>query len=75
MAKHLCDLHGAALTKAIKKSCPSVTIFGMGGSKMKEAGVEIVHDINKLTAMGIVEVKRSSCTDLHIRHPFSKGDL
>ncbi|XER13298.1 hypothetical protein SATMO3_35490 [Sporomusa aerivorans] len=42
---------------------------------MKEAGVEIVHDINKLTAMGIVEVKRSSCTDLHIRHPFSKGDL
>lgn len=61
------DLHGAALTKAIKKLCPSATVFGMGGSKMKEAGVEIIHDINELAAMGIVEVAKSISKLLRLR--------
>lgn len=61
------DLHGASLTKAIKEICPNATVFGMGGSKMKEAGVEIVHDINELAAMGIVEVARSIPQLLRLR--------
>ncbi|MDF2873882.1 MAG: Lipid-A-disaccharide synthase [Sporomusa sp.] len=53
------DLHGASLATALKKICSNVRIFGMGGSKMREAGVEIVHDINDLATMGFIEIATS----------------
>ncbi len=53
------DLHGASLAKALKKIQPSAKIFGMGGSNMREAGVEIVHDIDDLAFMGLIEIAKS----------------
>ncbi|MBI5207560.1 MAG: lipid-A-disaccharide synthase [Candidatus Firestonebacteria bacterium] len=50
------DLHGALLAENIFKLAPSIRIFGVGGYKMKTAGVEIFFDIKDLAVIGITEV-------------------
>lgn len=50
------DTHAASVAKALKNVYPEVTMFGMGGSRMAEAGVQIVYDIKQLGYIGIVEI-------------------
>ncbi len=50
------DLHGSLLAKAIKKLDSSIKLFGMGGEKMRQAGVEIIFDSPALAVTGFIEV-------------------
>lgn len=50
------DLHGANLAKAFRQLDPSIELFGMGGSQMKDAGVRIIYDIANLGFIGIGEI-------------------
>ena len=50
------DLHGANLARAIKAQRPDVRIRGLGGSGMREAGVEIIADPTAVAVIGLVEV-------------------
>ena len=50
------DLHGSALAVALFKKDPSLQIMGIGGSAMKQAGVDIRFDSALLGIVGIVEV-------------------
>jgi lipid-A-disaccharide synthase len=50
------DLHCAKLAEKLKKICPSITLFGMGGKLMAQAGVQIEYDISDLSVMGITDV-------------------
>ena len=50
------DLQAAHLVKALKTLNPHIEIFGVGGKKMKEEGVDIVYDIVELAVVGFVEV-------------------
>ena len=50
------DLHGASVANALKLQQPDVKIFGMGGERMRSAGVEIVYDIADLGVIGLVEI-------------------
>jgi lipid-A-disaccharide synthase len=50
------DLHAAGLIKELRKIDPEIETFGIGGSKMKESGVELIHDIEKFSLMGFSEV-------------------
>ena len=52
------DLHGAHLASALKKLLPELTLFGLGGRSMKEAGIEILADPTQVAVIGIVEVLR-----------------
>lgn len=61
------DLHGAVLAAAIRKIVPEAELFGMGGIKMKQAGVRIVYDIDNLGVIGIGEVIRKIPFFLHLR--------
>ena len=61
------DLHGAVLAAAIRKIVPEAELFGMGGIKMKQAGVRIVYDIENLGVIGIGEVIRKIPFFLHLR--------
>lgn len=47
------DLHGANLVKALKEKMPDAQFFGVGGSKMLEAGVEILYPIGELAIIGV----------------------
>ncbi len=50
------DLYGARIATELKRQNPGCTIRGMGGVKMREAGVEIMVDSTELGVVGIVEV-------------------
>ncbi|MBI1912341.1 MAG: lipid-A-disaccharide synthase [Deltaproteobacteria bacterium] len=49
------DLHGASLIAALKKIAPEVKVAGMGGRRMKEAGLT-GPDSKEVSVVGIVEV-------------------
>jgi lipid-A-disaccharide synthase len=48
------DLHGANLAGAIRALRPDARLFGVGGTKMRLAGVELLHGIERLDAVGMV---------------------
>jgi lipid-A-disaccharide synthase len=49
------DMYGARLATALKKRA-DVEIFGMGGPKMRAAGVDIVTDYAAVSVVGITEI-------------------
>lgn len=50
------DLHGANLVKAAKALSDNISFYGVGGSKMAEAGCDILIPSEELAVMGVVEV-------------------
>lgn len=50
------DLHAGNLVKAIKKKEGDIWFSGIGGPCLKEQGVQIFFNIDKLSVMGVVEV-------------------
>ena len=50
------DVHCARLAAKIRELCPSAVLFGMGGSLMAQAGVQLEYDISDSAVMGLTEV-------------------
>ncbi|HLG44359.1 MAG TPA: lipid-A-disaccharide synthase [Nitrospirales bacterium] len=48
------DLHGANLAKALKALAPDVSVIGVGGGRMREAGVDLVPGIPQVDVIGMV---------------------
>ena len=48
------DLHGANLARALKQAEPSFSIVGIGGARMKAAGVELIPDVAQLDVIGLI---------------------
>ncbi|HEY5512391.1 MAG TPA: lipid-A-disaccharide synthase, partial [Geomonas sp.] len=46
------DLYGATLAAEIRALSPDTRLFGMGGDRMREAGVETLVDANVMAVMG-----------------------
>ncbi len=53
------DLHGAGLIRELKKLNPGIEYSGVGGSKLREEGMAILFDIDKLAFMGFYEVLKN----------------
>lgn len=49
------DLHAANLVQAVKKLDTNIKFFGIGGEKMKEAGVEIRDKTIHMGTVGVIE--------------------
>lgn len=49
------DFHGAHLVSAMRKRDPELRFFGIGGERLKSAGVEIRVDAHELSVVGITE--------------------
>jgi lipid-A-disaccharide synthase len=49
------DAAGARVAAALRQRCPDVRLCGLGGRRMREAGVEIDFDTNRLASVGISE--------------------
>ena len=47
------DMHGAKLAKALKRVDKSLTLLGVGGQHMQEAGVDLIHGIAHLDVVGL----------------------
>lgn len=52
------DAHAARLAGALRERIPGVRLFGMGGARMEEQGVELLARLDELAIMGFVEVVR-----------------
>ena len=50
------DLHGSNLVSALKVLLPHARFSGMGGARMREAGVETLFGIERMGTVGVVEV-------------------
>lgn len=50
------DLIGASLIRELKKLDSGLKIFGIGGDKMAEQGMNILYHINKMAFLGFTEV-------------------
>ncbi|MGB2697831.1 MAG: lipid-A-disaccharide synthase [Candidatus Zixiibacteriota bacterium] len=50
------DLHSSGLIKELRKLNQEMEIFGIGGNKMKETGVELIYDMERFSLIGFSEV-------------------
>lgn len=53
------DTRGAELVLALKEKNPSITFYGAGGPKMKEAGVTIWHNLVSYAFVGFTDVLKN----------------
>jgi lipid-A-disaccharide synthase len=53
------DMHGARLAREIMAIEPTARLFGMGGSRMRSAGVRLLYDPTRFSAVGFVEALKS----------------
>jgi len=50
------DLHGGHLAQALRRRCPQLQLVGVGGAQLRAAGMELLADVNQLSAAGLVEI-------------------
>ena len=50
------DLHGAEVAREILRREPGARLVGLGGPRMRSAGVELLAELDELAVMGFVEV-------------------
>ena len=50
------DLHGASLVREMLEMNPALHFYGIGGSKMKEAGVKLLAHAADIAVVGVTEV-------------------
>jgi len=50
------DQHGAALVRALHERFPHLQVYGLGGSRMRSAGVDTLFDVQALNVLGVVEI-------------------
>ena len=60
------DAHGAHLIEELKKLAPGIELTGLGGPKMAAAGVHLLEDMTKISALGFGDVVRLYFTYLKI---------
>src|SRR3990167_2822054 len=53
--EHSGDLLGAGLITALREHIPAIHFTGIGGPRMIEAGCYSLHDMERLSVMGLVE--------------------
>ena len=61
------DLLGSQLMEALKHELPGVRFVGIGGPKMKQAGMQVLFPMEKLAVRGYVEVLRHLLEIIGIR--------
>jgi len=50
------DMHGASLVTSLKELMPEIELSGIGGERLRAAGMNTLVDYREISAMGLVEV-------------------
>ncbi len=56
------DLHASGVVRALKALQPAIEIYGVGGDRMRDEGMEVIVHIRDLAFMGFVEVLKNLAT-------------
>jgi len=62
------DLHGGNLVRAIHRFDPDLSFYGVGGARMKAAGVRLIADAADMAVVGLTEVVFTLGSILRIMH-------
>jgi len=62
------DLHGGNLVRAMQNVKPGLSFYGVGGERMKSAGVELLADAADMAVVGLTEVVFKLATILRVMH-------
>lgn len=60
------DLHAAGVVEELRRIRPVLKVTGIGGPRMREAGVELIASYDEMSVMGFVEVIRHLPSHLHL---------
>lgn len=52
------DMHAALLLQALRRHIPGVSAFGVGGDRLRAAGMDILYDVRDTGVMGFTDVVR-----------------
>jgi lipid-A-disaccharide synthase len=52
------DMHAALLLEALRRRDPSIQAFGIGGDRLRAAGMDILYDVRDTAVMGFSDVVR-----------------
>ena len=69
------DLHGANLVRAMHRIDSSLEFYGVGGPKMKAAGVRQIADVSDMAVVGLTEVFSKLCMILGVMRRLKKSLL
>jgi lipid-A-disaccharide synthase len=67
------DLHGSNLVKAMLSKDSSLKFYGIGGEKLRDAGVNIIADSSDMAVVGLTEVLSKLGFILKVRHRLKKS--
>ncbi|MBN2179598.1 MAG: lipid-A-disaccharide synthase [Deltaproteobacteria bacterium] len=67
------DLHGSNLVKAMLSKDRSLNFYGIGGEKLRDAGVDIIADSSDMAVVGLTEVLSKLGFILKVRHRLKKS--
>jgi lipid-A-disaccharide synthase len=67
------DLHGSNLVKAMLSIDSSLKFYGIGGERLKSAGVDIIADSSDMAVVGITEVVSKLGFILKVRYELKKS--
>lgn len=56
------DIHGSYLARELRKLDPSCELSGLGGPQMREADVDLLFDMTRISALGFADVVRQYFT-------------
>lgn len=59
------DMHGARVLSAMQQQIPNLQAYGMGGTALKAAGMEILVDAADMAVVGIVEILTHLTSIIH----------
>ena len=62
------DLHGGNLVHAIHRLDPGLSFYGVGGARMKAAGVDLIADAADMAVVGLTEVVFKLAFILRVMH-------
>ncbi|MBN1379430.1 MAG: lipid-A-disaccharide synthase [Gammaproteobacteria bacterium] len=66
------DMHGAEIAKYLSATDSSIRCVGMGGQKMRDAGVELLYDSANIAVVGLWEVLTHWTDIKHALHTLEK---
>ena len=56
------DLHGSGVVRELLRRRPELEVYGIGGDRMRQEGMELIHHSSEVAFMGFLEVVRNLST-------------
>lgn len=67
------DLHGSRVVRSMSRLDPTLRFYGVGGEKLREAGVDIIAESSEMAVVGLTEVLSKIGFILNVRRKLKRS--